>query len=335
MIRSSLRHLTPIFTAALLLNGAAARAQHDHDHSRGHGHSHDQPSAPATVKAEVATPSSFTAGRDTRTVLRLTSKDGKPITPDQLQVAHTEKLHLLIVDETLTDYHHEHPVPGEKPGEYAFDFAPRFGGTYAIWADVVPTATGQQEYAVTQVKVSGAPARKDRTLNTTADASGFRFTMSTENDAPLVAGKATLVKVKVSTPDGKPFDQLEPVMGAFAHMVAFPEDAASVTHVHPMGREPETPTERGGPELSFHVQPDKAGFLKIFLQTQIGGQEVYAAFAQNVEAGSATGKSAASEYTCPMHPEVKQKTPGKCPDCGMALEAVDSHDHKHGHDHKH
>ena len=28
----------------------------------------------------------------------------------------------------------------------------------------------------------------------------------------------------------------------------------------------------------------------------------------------------AAEYTCPMHPEVRQVGPGSCPDCGMALE---------------
>ena len=27
-------------------------------------------------------------------------------------------------------------------------------------------------------------------------------------------------------------------------------------------------------------------------------------------------------YTCPMHPEVRQKGPGSCPICGMALEPV-------------
>ncbi|MBT3397316.1 MAG: hypothetical protein HN423_09090, partial [Alphaproteobacteria bacterium] len=27
-----------------------------------------------------------------------------------------------------------------------------------------------------------------------------------------------------------------------------------------------------------------------------------------------------TEYTCPMHPEVRQDEPGSCPDCGMALE---------------
>ena len=317
----SIRKTACAVGAAVLISGTAARAQHDHS------------TPPSTVKAEVVSPATFTAGKETPTVIRLTSKDGKPVTPDQLQVAHTEKLHLLIVDETLTDYHHEHPVPGPKPGEYTFEFSPRAGGTYFIWADIVPTATGRQEYASTKVKVEGPPARKNQTVNTTADASGYRFTMNTEKDEPLQAGKATLVKVKVTTPDGKPFDKLEPVMGAFAHVVAFPEDVGSVTHVHPMGREPEKPEERGGPELSFHVQPEKPGFHKIFVQTQIGGQEVYAAFAQNVQAGAPAAKSAAGEYSCPMHPEVKQNGPGKCPKCGMALEPKDAHAHDHEHTH--
>src|SRR5580700_8236175 len=29
------------------------------------------------------------------------------------------------------------------------------------------------------------------------------------------------------------------------------------------------------------------------------------------------------EYTCPMHPEVRQLGPGSCPKCGMALEPAD------------
>ena len=29
-----------------------------------------------------------------------------------------------------------------------------------------------------------------------------------------------------------------------------------------------------------------------------------------------------SEYTCPMHPEIRQPGPGACPICGMALEPV-------------
>ena len=40
--------------------------------------------------------------------------------------------------------------------------------------------------------------------------------------------------------------------------------------------------------------------------------------------GTAAPPDIAREYTCPMDPEVRQKGPGACPKCGMALEPVDA-----------
>lgn len=298
--------------ATMLLGSVAASAQHAH-----HG------TSPATVRSEVLPVEARNAAKSVATIIRFTTADGKPVTLDQLEVAHTEKIHLLVIDQSLTDYHHLHPVAGDKPGEYRFDFAPRFGGTYHIWADLVPKSTGKQEYSKTTLKVDGPPATPNTSINTTAEVDGYRFDVTTENNQPLQAGKAAMVKVKVTGPDGREFPKLEPVMGAFAHMVAFPEDLASVTHVHPMGAEPKTAAERGGPELSFHVECDKPGYQKFFLQTQIGGKDKFAAFGLKVEpAVSANSTPAAgATYTCPMHPEVKQHAPGKCPKCGMALVA--------------
>lgn len=295
-----------------ILAFATSQAQHSHSAS------------PSTIRSEILPLENRAAGKSVATVLRLTGPDGKPLSLDQLEVAHTEKIHLLVIDQSVTDYHHLHPVAGDKPGEYRFDFAPRLGGTYHIWADLVPKATGKQEYSKTTVKVDGTSGTPSNSVNTTAEVDGYRFDLTTEKNAPLQAGKATVVKVKVTGPDGSAFSKLEPVMGAFAHMVAFPADLSSVTHVHPMGAEPKTNAERGGPELSFHVEPDKPGFQKFFLQTQIGGKEKFAGFGLNVEAASATTDSASAaeaEHICPMHPEVKQKGPGKCPKCGMALVA--------------
>jgi hypothetical protein len=34
---------------------------------------------------------------------------------------------------------------------------------------------------------------------------------------------------------------------------------------------------------------------------------------------STGAKPAPTVYTCPMHPEVRQSAPGKCPKCGMTL----------------
>jgi hypothetical protein len=296
---------------AAVLGIAASNAQHTHSASS------------ATVRSEIIPVEGRVAGKSISTVIRLTGADGKPLSLDQLEVAHTEKIHLLVIDQSVTDYHHLHPVAGEKPGEYRFDFAPKSGGTYHIWADLVPKATGKQEYSKTTVKVEGPAGTPSTLVNPVAEVDGYRFELTTENNAPLQAGKAAVVKVKVKGPDDREFSKLEPVMGAFAHMVAFPADLSSVTHVHPMGPEPKTAAERGGPDLSFHVEPDKPGFQKFFLQTQIGGKDKFAAFGLNVTpAASATATSASSpgaDYTCPMHPEVKQKGPGKCPKCGMAL----------------
>jgi len=35
-----------------------------------------------------------------------------------------------------------------------------------------------------------------------------------------------------------------------------------------------------------------------------------------------SGPPATGEYTCPMHPEIRQQGPGSCPKCGMALESA-------------
>ncbi|MCB1042262.1 MAG: copper-translocating P-type ATPase [Acidobacteria bacterium] len=43
-----------------------------------------------------------------------------------------------------------------------------------------------------------------------------------------------------------------------------------------------------------------------------------------------SGVGATTEYTCPMHPEVRQMGPGSCPKCGMALEPVIPTEETHG-----
>ena len=322
---------------AFALGTSRSVAQHNHDHAHGHSHG-EHASGAATIKSEILPNDNHAAGKTAATVVRLTGPNGKPVTLNDLTEAHTEKLHLLIVDESLTDYHHEHPVAGDKPGEYRFEFKPRFGGTYHVWADLLPTATGKQEYSKTQLKVQGTPGTAQNTSNTTAEVDGHRFTWMTAENKPLRVGESTEVKVLVVGPDGQPFKQLEPVMGAYAHMVAFPKGLESVTHVHPTGPEPTSKTERGGPELSFHVVPEQPGYHKFYLQTQIGGKDRFAAFGLEVAPAAASSAAAGDVmYTCPMHPEVRQKGPGKCTKCGgMALvpekkqtDKEKAHDHSH------
>ena len=45
-------------------------------------------------------------------------------------------------------------------------------------------------------------------------------------------------------------------------------------------------------------------------------------FLHPVQVAGSASVDPRAEYTCPMHPEVRQKGPGSCPICGMALEPV-------------
>lgn len=101
-------------------------------------------------------------------------------------------------------------------------------------------------------------------------------------DSEPRAGSAVMGNITV-TKDGKPFNQLEPVMGAFAHVVGFGEDYSSVLHIHPMGKEPTSDTERGGPKLDFHIEPKTAGVVKLFAQVRIDGKDIFAPFGMLVK----------------------------------------------------
>lgn len=263
-------------------NAPAAATSMSHD-AMGHGGEKMKAIASQnTVKLVLEPAAALEAGKTTQVTVKLNAiADGKPLTFDDLKEAHTKKLHLLMIDPSLSDYHHIHPVAGKNPGEYVFDFTPLKNDSYRVWADVIPVATGKQEYVQTDM---GSPAEEKASINKAtsmaATVEGYTFTLAL--DGQPKAGAPVMGSVTV-TKDGQLFSQLEPVMGAFAHVVGFTEDYNSVLHVHPMGKEPDSDAERGGPKLEFHIEPEKAGFVKLFAQVRIGGKDIFAPFGITVK----------------------------------------------------
>jgi hypothetical protein len=245
------------------------------------GGGHDEMTMQNAAKFTLTPDGNIQAGKTTKVTAKLTLlEDGSVLGERELKEAHTRKLHLLVVDPTLTDYHHIHPKPMPN-GEWSFDFTPLKNGRYRVWADVIPVATGKQEYIVADI---GMPSKEQATIDQstamTSTVDGYTFTLALEGEPK--AGAAVMGNVTV-TKDGKPFTQLEPVMGAFAHVVGFTEDYNSVLHIHPMGKEPTSDAERGGPKLEFHIEPEKAGFVKLFAQVRIDGKDVFAPFGITVK----------------------------------------------------
>jgi hypothetical protein len=251
------------------------------------------------VTMTVTTEAEPVARQTIRATLTLVTSTGKPVGPADLLVAHTQKLHLLIVDPTLTDYQHVHPVPGRRPGEWSFQFAPRFGGLYRLFADFTPAATGRGLYASTDLAVSGVgpetvgPAgdRADRSARPTvgptvevdpksADArtvvvDGYRFTLVPA--APLRANRPVDLALAVTRSDGGRVP-LEPIMGAFAHLVAFDEARSGFAHLHPNETDLTRPPDAVTPRLTFKVTIPRAGRYAVWAQVKLGDREVFAPF---------------------------------------------------------
>lgn len=275
-----------LLIAPLALAGCQAE-KHSGNHASGHsnhGMSHaDASASPATLKVSFASVAAFTPSKVQAVTLMLTdAKTGAPIGPNDLEIAHTKKLHLLIIDESLTDYQHIHPVPGAKPGEWTFNFAPKFARTYRVWSDTKRNGA-DQEYVFADLPAGSqkAPAPDAKPV-ASAELNGLKFSLSF--DGPVKAGEGVMGSVAVvDAKTGKPFTQLQPIMGAFGHVVAFSRDWGSIEHVHPLGDEPTKDTDRSGPVIGFHMEPQNAGVLKIFVQILGSGKETIVPFTVNVE----------------------------------------------------
>lgn len=213
-------------------------------------------------------------------------KNNKPVTSNDLIEAHTQKIHLLIIDDSLTDYSHVHPVETATPGVYQFEWQPTFEkASYRAWADLLPTNTKTQEYVIADFPLTKTMKKTENHMDrhpfSESTVNGYTFKLSFDK-TPLHAGKPAMGKIDITDAKGKSVHTLEPIMGAYAHIVGFNEDLKTVIHVHPMGKEPIKTSERGGPELQFHVEPNKAGFIKLFAQVQINGKTLFVPFGVTV-----------------------------------------------------
>lgn len=233
---------------------------------------------------EVASPVSMqlqaspaSTGHEVIATLQLHTSSGKPIGPPDLLVVHTERLHLLIIDPSLTDYQHVHPTPTAKAGEWAFRFTPRSSGAYRIFADFTPAATNRGLYANAELKVDGdAKLAGDRKPGWVVERNGLRYSLTPARE-PVKAAAVTDLTFTVTRNDHGPVT-LEPVMGAYAHLVAFDEARSGFAHLHPteIGLTPAPNPEH--PTLHFKITIPRAGRYVIWAQIIVGGRETFVPF---------------------------------------------------------
>lgn len=242
--------------------------------------SDDEKKPAAPIKLSLHPQAKLAPGQAANITATLTYANGRPVTPDDLAVTHTEKLHLFIVDSSLADYHHLHPQPTAIPGEYAFSFTPKTSNAYSAWADITMIADNKNHKLQAAFPESGRHIPPAIKINSTAKSGDLTFDWRC-NDT-LATGKPVIVEATVRDAGGNIVQDLEPVMGAFAHLVGFGADGKSIVHTHPLGREPLSPGERGEGKLRFHVEPDFSGPAQFYLQVKRGGNDIFVPFGQRI-----------------------------------------------------
>ena len=241
--------------------------------------------ARSPVKLTLKTVATPRSGQELRITLTLFTAAGKPIAPEDLLVMHAKKLHLLIADPTLTDYQHVHPEPTRRAGEWSFAFTPQHGGTYRIFADFTPAATARSLYANADLVVEGAlfsPMIIEQELigstvtAWTAERSGYRFILEPAS-LPIRARQVADLKFSVKKTDGG-LVPLEPVMEAYAHLVAFDAKRSGFAHLHPMQTDLSLRPDATLPTLAFKITIPAAGRYVIWAQVNLAGSELFVPF---------------------------------------------------------
>ncbi|NBX03314.1 MAG: hypothetical protein EBR02_04510 [Alphaproteobacteria bacterium] len=244
------------------------------------------------ITVEMLPDAPLEAGKQCTAKIRLKNeRTGGYLTADDLAVVHTEKLHLLVVDESLRDYHHIHPKQTAEEGVFTTEFTPQTNHNYTAWADFTTARDGQnQRISSTMAGKINRNIQPRIDMNAQAQAGGL--SCAWESNAPLKQGQYTLVHIDVRDSAGNPVNDLEPIMGAYAHLVGFSADGKTLIHAHPIGEEPTSPDDRGGPRLSFHVAPESAGETQFYLQLKRDGKEVMLPFGQRIAPPSANAEKA-------------------------------------------
>jgi hypothetical protein len=168
-----------------------------------------------------------------------------------LEKVHQQPVHLVVVSKDLAEFDHIHPEP--VPGDalsVAYTF--RNGGEYWLYADYTAPGAGPSvaRFAITVdgAQRTPAPPQPDAAFAKTTDGVRISFTapriLKAGEDLPLAF---TLTDAQ----SDQPIADLDPWLGAWAHIMIVSEDRESFIHAHPL----ENAGVENNPAQHTHTMP--------------------------------------------------------------------------------
>lgn len=234
------------------------------------------------VIADLRTVSAPRAGDEVQVDLHLETSGGMSIAAHELAVTHTEKMHIMLIDPSLEDYHHVHPKSGGLDGIYRFSFTPNKAGNYRVFTEIVPLRSRRQAIALSEFEVTGKPndAKFKRSIQSLVNGVHFELVGAPE---VLKTGRDYSLDLNVRNEDGSSII-LETVMGSKGHMVAFDAEAKGFAHMHPVDDVITSRTaglggvRREDSELTFLFNVPNPGWYRLFAQIQVKGEALFGHF---------------------------------------------------------
>lgn len=210
--------------------------------------------------------------RDTNgdvTGLKLSVREPDTYSPvTKFAIVHEKTFHLFIVGRDLRYFAHVHP-DALVDGTFALTH-PLPPGDYMLIGDFLPEG-GRLQMVQKAIIVGG----KARAVDPGDQTRGLKVTIQAEDLAP---GKRARLTFTVSdSQTGAAVTDLQPYLGAPAHMLMVRGDLGDAIHAHPEEQ------VASGPTVSFHPIIPAPGTYKLWIQFQRGEQVSTTAFELTVE----------------------------------------------------
>jgi hypothetical protein len=205
-----------------------------------------------------------TAAAGKRVDLAFRIVDRRGLTVRDFDVAHTKRMHFIVVRRDMTGFQHLHPTQATD-GTWSVPITLREAGTYRVFADF--STGGKPQTLADDITVDGSVDSTRLTAPVkSVEVDGLRLSLT---EGASTAGAESQLRFTV-TRQGDPV-KLEPYLGAQGHLVALRQGDLAFLHVHPDEN-----------SLRFMAEFPTAGRYRLFLQFKTDGRVHTAAFTQEV-----------------------------------------------------